>query len=80
MNKDSIRKKCIEILCCLGIIVDDDVDIDLSEYEIDSTLFVSFIVEVEREFNILIPDELPTIDSLSSLNGFCIFIEEQMSI
>lgn len=80
MNKDSIRKKCIEILCCLGIIVDDDVDIDLSEYEIDSTLFVSFIVEVEREFNILIPDELLTIDSLSSLNGFCIFIEEQMSI
>ena len=80
MNKDSIRKKCIEILCCLGIIVDDDVDIDLSEYEIDSTLFVSFIVEVEREFNILIPDELLTIDSLSSLNGFCIFIEVQMSI
>ena len=80
MNKDSIRKKCIEILCCLGIIVDDDVDIDFSEYEIDSPLFVSFIVEVEREFNILIPDELLTIDSLSSLNGFCIFIEEQMSI
>ena len=80
MNKDSIRKKSIEMLCCLGIIVDDDVDIDLSEYEIDSTLFVSYIVEVEREFNILIPDELLTIDSLSSLNGFCIFIEEQMSI
>lgn len=78
---NNIREKCIEILCCLGIIVDDtDVDIDLSEYEIDSTLFVSFIVEVEREFNILIPDELLTIDSLSSLNGFCIYIEEQISI
>lgn len=75
-----IKAKCINILCNLGIIVDevDEEDISLIEYGIDSLSFISFIVEVERAFDIIIPDELLVIDSISSLNGFCAFIEDKV--
>ena len=33
-------------------------DLDLRDYIIDSIQFISFIVEVEREFDIEIPNEI----------------------
>jgi len=60
----------------MGILVpDDNNDIDLSEYIIDSLQFISFIVEIENKFGIEIPDELLNIENLKSLNGFSQLIE-----
>ena len=45
-------------------------DLDLRDYIIDSIQFISFIVEVEREFDIEIPNEILLYDSISSLHSF----------
>lgn len=49
---------------------DADADIDLREYIVDSLQFIYFIVELEEQLNISIPDELLTYDNISSINGF----------
>ena len=54
-----IKNDINTVLCDMGILVpDDNNDIDLSEYIIDSLQFISFIVEIENKFGIEIPDEL----------------------
>ncbi len=71
-----IKNDINTVLCDMGILVpDDNNDIDLSEYIIDSLQFISFIVEIENKFGIEIPDELLNIENLKSLNGFSQLIE-----
>ena len=47
-------KKCFNNV---GIIIDATENFDISEYLEDSLSFITFIVEVEDEFKIEIPDE-----------------------
>ena len=72
-----------QIVDCLnevGIIVDSKcVDIDLRDYDMDSLVFISFIVEVERKFNIIIPDEYLVYDNMQSLCGFTNLVESLMN-
>lgn len=48
------RKDIIPILSNIGILIDEQMetfDVDLTEYILDSIQFISFIVELEREYN-----------------------------
>ena len=65
----------LELIHCLemvGVFVpyDEANDVDLTEYQIDSITFVSFMVEVEEHFDIMIPDEYLTYETIKSLNGY----------
>ena len=69
-----------ELLNCMeniGILVmeREKQDIDLSEYLVDSLMFVSLIVEVENYFQIEIPDIYLSYQTVSSLRGFSNLIE-----
>ena len=50
-------------------------DTDLREWIVDSMMFISFIVELENEFSIQIPDNLLEYDTISSLDGLLNIIE-----
>ena len=68
--KTTIHKKTLECLEHISIVLDDcRGDINLSEFDIDSIAFVSFIVDLEETFNILIPDYYLTYEILQSLTG-----------
>lgn len=72
-----IRNKIIECLNRVGILVDSKLtDININDYGVDSISFISFIVEVEKEFNIQIPDGYLYVDILQSLNGFANLVEQ----
>jgi acyl carrier protein len=69
----NVREKLFEILEESGLYVErksSEEDIDLREYIVDSVQFMSFIVEIEAQLNIEIPDEVLVYDNLGSLNGF----------
>lgn len=51
-------------------------DINLQEYIIDSFGFINFIVCVEEIFNIEIPDEYLSFETIQSMNGFIELIEQ----
>ena len=73
----SVREKLLNILEDSGIFIDKDNienkhEIDLREYIIDSIQFISFIVEIEKELNLLY-------DNIASLNGFATIIESIIS-
>ena len=72
------RKDTVPILSNIGILIDEQketIDVDLTEYILDSIQFISFIVELERELNIEFPDELLLYENIRSLNGFISLIE-----
>ena len=69
--KKEIRERLINTLQNVDIFIDDDFnddDIDIRNYITSSIQFISFIFEIERDFNIEIPDEMLVIDNFSSLN------------
>ena len=71
MNEAEIKCIIIEELENIGILVDKtESDIDLVSINMDSIMFVSFIVSLEEKLNIRFPDECLTMETLSSLNGF----------
>jgi acyl carrier protein len=77
-----VREKILEILDTNGIWVDADIaedDIDLREYIVDSFQFISFIVEIEKEFNMEFPEEFLLFDKIASLNGFSNIIKSILS-
>lgn len=51
-------------------------DVNINHYDVDSITFISFIVEIEREFQIEIPDGYLYAHILESLNGFINLIDE----
>lgn len=71
------REKVIECLSNVGILIDDQQeDVNVNEYDIDSITFISFIVEIENEFGIVIPDGYLYAEILQSLNGFVSFLDQ----
>lgn len=68
-----VKDKLINIFQDNGIYIDKKKmgeDIDLRDYITDSIQYISFIVEIEKEFDIEFPDELLLFDKIASLNGF----------
>lgn len=74
---DESRKLMFETLDELGIeYVQNNGDINLQEYIIDSFGFINFIVCVEEKFNVEIPDEYLSFETIQSMNGFIELIEQ----
>ena len=78
-----IKNMIFNTMDSIGIYIDDisnDIqqheDIDLREYVLDSIQFISLIVEIEKNLEIEIPDELLFYDKLSSLNAFIQMISD----
>ena len=69
--------RIVSVLENLGISVDrTDEDIDLTQYTLNSLIFVSFVVEVERIFDITLPDYCLIFDNYRSLRGFAATVDE----
>ena len=77
---DKIKNDVIEVLNELGIETEDigENDVDLTEFIVESIMFISFIVELEDKLGIEIPEELLDINSIKSLNTFSTILEEKM--
>ncbi|MDR2177562.1 MAG: acyl carrier protein [Treponema sp.] len=74
----TVREKLLGILEESGLFIDQkspEGDLDLREYIVDSVQFMSFVVEIENQFDIEIPDEVLAYDNLASLNGFITIVE-----
>ena len=71
---DKIKNDVIEVLNELEDIGENDVD--LTEFIVESIMFISFIVELEDKLGIEIPEELLDINSIKSLNTFSTILEE----
>ena len=75
---DKIKNDVLEVLNELGIETEDigENDVDLTEFIVESIMFISFIVELEDKLGIEIPEELLDINSIKSLNTFSTILEE----
>lgn len=75
---DKIKNDVIEVLNELGIETEDigENDVDLTEFIVESIMFISFIVELEDKLGIEIHEELLDINSIKSLNTFSTILEE----
>ena len=82
--ENNIREKVIECMRNIGIYMDEEDDFELQDYIDDSVSFITFIVELEQQFAIEIPDSYLTMDSMSTLSDICNFIkavlDEKVSI
>ena len=77
MEFDKVKTTIIKLLENNGIIIESgEEDLDLRNYSIDSIMFISFIIDVENEFAIAIPDEYLTIELLQSIDGLTNLIIE----
>ena len=71
------RERVIRCLNTVGILIDPTSDdVNLNDYDVDSITFISFIVEIEKEFDIEIPDGYLYVEILQSLNGFINLVEQ----
>lgn len=76
----STREKIVECLKDVGILVDtENNDTNINDYDVDSITFISFIVEIEEVFDIIIPDGYLYSEILKSLNGFTSLVEQLIS-
>ena len=88
MKQEIIEGIILETLNEMGIYIDTSflssypdntvppTDINLRDYITDSIMFISFIVELEKKFEIEFPDELLLINALASLSGFAYLLAE----
>lgn len=68
---DMIYQTIVDCFEKNGIIVSasEKEDVDLTDYEIDSVSFISFVVDLEETLKIKLPDEILNYNILKSLNG-----------
>ena len=66
-----------EVLAELGIECTqaEDEDLNLQEFIEDSFSFINFIVSIEEKFNVEIPDEYLSYETIQSMNGLLELIE-----
>ena len=71
-----IKQKLLECFLNIGVVIEEqEDDIDLKEYILDSMQFITAIVEIERVFSIEFPDELLVYSMFDSLNGLINIID-----
>lgn len=75
----NVCEKIYEILINMGYYVDEKSDINLIDYGMDSIGFVSFIIEIENELKISVPEEALLIENISSLHGFITYVESLLT-
>lgn len=76
---EDIKKRVIDCMQKVEIYLPEDTEdygnINLNDYIPDSVAFISFIVAVEEEFGIELPDELLMQSALSTVDSFCTQLE-----
>ena len=85
MHIEKINNFLLEILSEMGIYIDmkidEENDIDLTEYISNSIDFITFFIEIEDTLNIELPDTLLGLDNIKSLHAFAnkimIYLQEQ---
>lgn len=77
MDRTEIKLRIVECLDNIGIFIDssDESDISLENYIQDSIHFIMFVVEIEKQFNIEIPDEYLIFSNFDSINKICDLLE-----
>ena len=71
LSSEDIKKEVIKCFGEVGIIINEDEnDIDINSYGIDSIMYISFVIELEYKIGITIPDQYLQFDNFSSLNAF----------
>ncbi len=74
---DEIKKKVIEIMEEVGVFIDGEVsENELNSYFDDSIHFMSFVVQLESEFQIEFPNEFLVFDSFNSLDNIAEMISQ----
>lgn len=74
----AIREVIIKCFEDAGVILDsseNNKDINLLDYGIDSLAIITIIVEIEEKLSINVPDEYLSLEGLASFNGFVAMIE-----
>ena len=74
MNNQEARDFVLECLDSIGIYLTPEEttkDLDLREYLENSLQFISFIINIENQLNIEVPDDFLLYDRISSLNAYC---------
>ena len=66
-----MRDRIVSCMKNIGLIIEnDELDFNVTEYIKDSITFITFIVDLETEFDIEIPDEyliLPKLNTISNI-------------
>lgn len=71
--------ECLEEVGVFFDVKDCCDDIDLREYDIDSISFISFIINLENEFGITIPDYMVNYESFCSIVAVARYIDETIA-
>lgn len=72
MSLNDIREKLLAVLDELGIIIDNTLEeFDLQEYITDSITFITFIVNIEKQLGVEIPDDMLLITKMHSFVAYC---------
>lgn len=74
-----MKNTVFDVLENMGIILDEteqEEDLDLTEYIVDSIQFISFIIELERVLNVVLPDNFLIFQNYHSLNALCGALKE----
>lgn len=84
MNNNAFNSIKIDVIRAMennGIVVEveDDGDAILDISAIDSITFISFIIDIESSFKIVIPDEFLSLMIIQSLNGFVSMLIELLN-
>lgn len=77
-----VKKRIVECLQRVGIILPEQIDyfdINLNDYILDSLLFISFILCIEKEFGMEVPDEMLLQSTLSTLDSFSSTLERYIN-
>ena len=83
MKKSEIKEKLIEAL--VNLLPNTGIDRDMFEcvdliddLGMDSITFISVVVEIERTFEIIVPDEMLVEDSFRNIDKILAIIENQL--
>ena len=82
MTNNYVLNKVIDCLNKVGVELESNINISeviLADYLLDSLSFVSFILMVEDEFNIEVPDALLMRNSELTLESFCSCLLSQIT-
>ena len=75
-SKTMIFNKIIKCMVEIGIIIEASLEGRFIDEDIDSLTYISFIVEIEEEFNISIPDEYLQADIIETYDDVAEMIQQ----
>lgn len=77
-----VRENIILALSKVFIFIDcgEDEDVNLETYIEDSIQFMSFVVELERIFDIEFPEELLLFENFKTINSISLIIKELLEL